>query len=237
MLEQGQIQWDDLENDTVKIVIFKQSAPPIAYPALYEVLSQDEVQRMQAYYTDRLKQAYAARRGMLRHILAAALGATAKSIKFACTPYGKPYLIDDNQVAFNLSHSKDLAMIGICRSPIGLDIEAMVASHDLEAISKSHFAPEEQQTLATLTSAQYVQGFYHAWTRKEAFIKMDGRGLQIPLDSFAVTIQPNIPPRILRSDDGDTSNWQLVDLPVPDGFVGALVVGTQVTRVQIISRV
>lgn len=236
MIEQIPQQLDSLDDTSAQLIIFKQDAPSMAISALYDSLSQREVQRMQAYYTKRLQQYYVVRRGMLRHCLATILGKPAKDLVFSYNAYGKPFLSDE-PIAFNLSHSKNLGMIGLCRTAIGVDIEAMIATDDLGAITKTHFATEEQNAWASLSTRQQLQGFYNAWTRKEAFIKIDGRGLQIPLDSFAVSLDPQQPARILWSHDVDARHWQLIDLPVPDGFAGAMVVGTQVKRIQITSSI
>jgi len=58
------------------------------------------------------------------------------------------------------------------------------------------------------------------WTRKEAYVKARGMGLQIPLDSFSVSLTPN-QPELLESED--SQRWRLRSFkPAPD-FVAAIV--------------
>ncbi|MEO0562948.1 MAG: 4'-phosphopantetheinyl transferase superfamily protein, partial [Chloroflexota bacterium] len=53
--------------------------------------------------------------------------------------------------------------------------------------SEKYFSEDEQTDLATMPASTRNEGFYTCWTRKEAVIKCDGRGLHIPLTSFSVT--------------------------------------------------
>ncbi|MEM9952249.1 MAG: 4'-phosphopantetheinyl transferase superfamily protein [Chloroflexota bacterium] len=221
-----------ISDDDAQIFIFNQDNPPIDLQQLATSLSADEHDRMAMFATHRLRLRYLARRGMLRYLVGQWMGIDTSDVHFSYGEFGKLHLSDDYHI--NVSHSKQWVMVGLCRSSIGVDIEAMIASDDLADITRTHFASEEQLAWSALPENHRVQGFYNAWTRKEAFIKMDGHGLQIPLDSFVVTLAPDDNPRIIRSDCVDARAWQLWDLPVPSGFAGALVTGTQVRTVTLI---
>jgi 4'-phosphopantetheinyl transferase len=65
------------------------------------------------------------------------------------------------------------------------------------------------------------------WTRKEAFIKALGDGLQRPLDSFDVTVDG--PAALL-----DAPGWAMCDVPVPRGYLAALVVEGAVASVRVL---
>ena len=57
------------------------------------------------------------------------------------------------------------------------------------------------------------------WTRKEAYVKALGAGLQIPLDSFEVSLRPGDVPRFLR---GAGTGWNLLSFAAAEGFQGAV---------------
>jgi 4'-phosphopantetheinyl transferase len=64
------------------------------------------------------------------------------------------------------------------------------------------------------------EGFSLCWTRKEAYVKARGLGLQIPLDSFSVSLTPN---ELELLDSEDSNRWSLRSfMPAPD-FAAAIV--------------
>lgn len=95
--------------------------------------------------------------------------------------YGKPYFSYDS-FSFNISHSEDYIVCVIStdeKENIGIDIEK-IKTIDIENFS-SVFTSKEKNNI---TSEKH---FYKYWTRKEAVIKADGRGLQIPLRNVDTT--------------------------------------------------
>jgi 4'-phosphopantetheinyl transferase len=64
-----------------------------------------------------------------------------------------------------------------------------------------------------------TEGFFNCWTRKEAYVKARGGGLQIPLDSFDVVLTPVAPAQFVR---GVKACWNLVTFAPEPNFVAAL---------------
>lgn len=70
------------------------------------------------------------------------------------------------------------------------------------------------------------RAFITCWTRKEAYVKAVGAGLAMSLKTFAVSVDPAAPARLLW-EDGDrlkATRWTLTDLSTQPGYAGALVV-------------
>lgn len=66
------------------------------------------------------------------------------------------------------------------------------------------FAPSEYEALAALDAPRRAAAFLRCWTRKEAFVKTTGDGLEWRLDAFEVSfVDPTEPAGLLR-------------VPVPD---------------------
>lgn len=124
------------------------------------------------------------------------------------TNFNRPYFNED--IDFNISHTNQCVVCVLSKDfKVGVDIEE-IAKIDYEElkeqwtenewalIKNSHF-PEKQ--------------FYHFWTRKEAIIKADGRGLNIPLKDIDV-----------RSDEVflDPNRWFLREVNLGQKYTVAL---------------
>jgi len=82
------------------------------------------------------------------------------------------------------------------------------------------FSAAEITELRTLPIDLQPQGFFNGWTRKEAYLKAQGCGLQQPLDSFDVTLTPGRPAQFLR---GVESRWNIAAFAPEPQHVAALV--------------
>ncbi|HLV36992.1 MAG TPA: 4'-phosphopantetheinyl transferase superfamily protein, partial [Spirillospora sp.] len=190
------------------------------------LLSEDEQARAAGFKFEHLRQHYTAGRAILRLILSRYLQTPPQDITFQYNDYGKPEL-PATDLQFNLSHSGGLALYAFIRQHrIGIDIERMRPLTDIETMMRHYFSQSECASLLALPQHLRVQGFYNCWTRKEAYIKAIGRGLSQPLDSFAVSLTPGKPPRLLRveGEPEASQRWTIFDLPVPSGFQAALAV-------------
>ena len=95
--------------------------------------------------------------------------------------YGKPYFANQN-FSFNISHSGEYVVCIISKeepSNLGIDLE-QIKPIPFQAFEKI-WTQKEKKSLIDL------QQFYTYWTRKEAIIKADGLGMQIPLNEIEVT--------------------------------------------------
>jgi 4'-phosphopantetheinyl transferase len=202
-------------------------------------LSPDERARAELFATDALRNRWLGAHVAMRRILARALDVAPAAIAYARAEAGKPFLATPagSGVEFNFSDSGDLALVAVSRcGPIGVDVERCRPERDLMTLAESFFAAEERASLAELPASQQAAAFYRIWSRKEAFIKAIGQGLRFGLERFAVSVEAESP-RLLRVD-GDPraeGSWQLQDVPVADGYAGALVAPTRASRVDCIS--
>lgn len=91
---------------------------------------------------------------------------------------GKPYFDSPTAPYFGISHSDGVAAAAIvdCRyGEIGFDIELINTNYDFERVADRYFTEEEKKEFEA--SGKSAESFYAIWTAKEAFAKMDGRGL------------------------------------------------------------
>ncbi len=187
-----------------------------------ETLSSDEIARAERFYFPEHRQRFMAGRGTLRTILGQYLDIAPKQVEFEYQPRGKPLLaakFADQGLLFNLSHSQDLALLGVsCQHQIGVDLEYIRTMSDLEGLAKRFFSAREYEYLRLLSPAQQQQIFFRYWTCKEAYLKATGDGL-VQLEEIEIDLTPNQPSKLLVSGD-----WSLRELTPANNFAAAVVV-------------
>lgn len=123
---------------------------------------------------------------LLRFIVVSILGMDNKSICFEKNEYGKPLLAGVKDFHFNLSHSGDWVVCAVDNVPVGIDVEKI---RDVNLnLSERFFTKEEHDYLSAMDSKKRTEAFFELWTLKESYIKAEGRGLSIPLNSFSFSI-------------------------------------------------
>ena len=96
----------------------------------------------------------------------------------AFTKTGKPFFVD-NPVFFSLSHTKGLCAAAISDCPVGVDIEWCRDSYSPRLIEKS---------LTETERVSYDGDFTRIWCRKEAMVKMTGKGISGYPNSIDTTV-------------------------------------------------
>lgn len=102
---------------------------------------------------------------------------------------------------FNLSHTSGMVTCALPRAPVGIDVEGTGTDRDWHAIACRCFHPDELAWIERAPTTEQRARFTTFWTLNEAVIKAAGRGLAIPLNSFAVDPDGLHPP--VRTNDSD----------------------------------
>ncbi|WIV17767.1 4'-phosphopantetheinyl transferase superfamily protein [Paenibacillus polygoni] len=143
--------------------------------------------------------------------------------------YGKPELAEYPSCHYNISHSGDWVVAAFDYNPVGIDIET--AANPIEiSIAERFFSPTEVSLLQEQNEEQQQSLFYSLWTLKESYIKAEGSGLSIPLDSFSFEFREqnqehnneesnNV--ELYRSDTLDTS-WYFKQYRIDPGYALAV---------------
>ena len=104
---------------------------------------------------------------------------------FAENQWGKPYLKNHKDIHFSLSHSGAWAVCAVSDENVGVDVELPRCNM---AVAKRFFRPEELEGMESLDRYAQSDALNRLWTAKESFLKMLGKGLTLPLNSFAVRL-------------------------------------------------
>lgn len=215
--------------------------PPWPQDELCGLLDAAESQRAERFHFPHDARRYRAAHGLLRLLLAHYTRVAACDIGFSLGPAGKPGLAGpaaQSGLAFSLSHSGDLALVGLTCAPcIGVDIERGRPMPDQDAIAASHFAPTELRAWRALPAALRADAFFAAWTRKEAYVKALGGGLSIPLTAFEVALDPRQPAALLAvfDDLSAADRWTLWSEPARPGVWAAAAIQHNPARVRTFS--
>lgn len=192
---------------------------------LRHLLSVDERQRADRFAFERDRERWTAARAGLRRILAAYLGVEPRLLQFEAGPFGKPHLVPDCGLRFNLSHSGNVALVAVARGrDLGVDVERIGPEAELEQIAPMVLSAGELAEWTGLPREDRVQGFFNAWSRKEAFIKAVGEGVSFGLQRFDVTLAPGAPARLLRVEGGSAADWTLHAVEAAPGYAASVCV-------------
>ena len=120
---------------------------------------------------------------LVRSLVMNKLALNNAEIIFGENGYNKPFLENNPQFEFNVSHSEDWVVCAVDRHPVGIDVEQMKPI-DL-GIAERFFTADEYRKIMERKGTEQLAYFYQLWTLKESYIKAIGKGLSIPLDSFS----------------------------------------------------
>lgn len=157
-----------------------------ALDPIHQWLTEEERQRASRFIFEKHQQRYATCRKLSKLILASYLRCQVEDIVFETSDFGKPY-IAGRPIEFNISHSHDYLFLGVHLShEVGVDIE-QIKPRDFVGLARHSFSKQEVEAVCQASEQDREQVFYRIWCQKEAFIKLDGRGLRYPLKDFCVS--------------------------------------------------
>lgn len=154
-----------------------------------------ESARAARFRTTDLQRRYLRSHGALRAILRQY---TEARLDFAITENGKPFLTGDAHLKFNLSHSREMALVAVALDvEVGVDVEWIRSMPDYRDIAERFFPPSEA------AQVEDERDFFRRWTRLEAMVKARGVGI------YGIGIEPS----------GD---WTIEEIAAASGYSAAV---------------
>lgn len=181
-------------------------------------LSEHEKLRSFTYQkrTDALR--FVTGRAFLRKIISRITGINAAEIVIGKGENQKPVLhYPQVPLNFNVSHAKNKVILAFDRHPIGIDIENSENALKTPLFGHKALSVTEQKTL--ITEGNYRENFCLLWTRKEAFLKAIGKGI----DDDIVNI-PSIEGRykVWGLNTEQNSDWSVMSFHTEEGYICSL---------------
>lgn len=177
----------NLENNNyLYITTIKSLDDKDKYDEAYNSLSTQRKQKV-----DKLKLLDDKKRSILAEVL---LKKALKDLSITCVfeyeynEYGKPYLKDNKNIYFNISHSGEYVICVLSKDEVGCDIQE-IKEVNIEGISKYY---TKNEYLSIKKSANPKDLFYRFWTTKESYMKLIGKGFSFNLKDFDLSIEKEI---------------------------------------------
>jgi len=167
------------------------------------------------------------RRFYLRVLLGAYLGVAGKDVHINRSNRGKPVLDavrHSNDLKFSMAKSENRVLIGISATHhLGVDLEPVARkARNALSLARRYFSMREFAALERLGPDRMDEAFLRAWACNEAVVKASGLGIANQLCRFSVEMDPDLPPAMLDSEDGDASEWSLVLVRPDEEFLAAV---------------
>jgi 4'-phosphopantetheinyl transferase len=121
---------------------------------------------------------------LIRDILVKEYDVSENAIVFSCNRYGKPYLLSEKSIHFNMSSSDDYVACAVGSEEVGIDIEHIMPIDPL--VAEYFFSAEEINTLKGYEGHRKLEYFYGVWTIKESYVKALGKGIDLGLERYTV---------------------------------------------------
>lgn len=187
----------------------------VAYDRL---MTAPERKKQRAFVFDKNRRESLFTRALVRTVLSRYRDVAPEDWRFEANEYGRPHLVPDCGLAFNLSNHPSMVACAVTEGvAIGVDLEPIDRRATILDLARSVFAPDEQRALFGLPTRAREDRALTLWTLKESYIKARGMGLSLPLEGFAFHFdEPDPDPRIAFAPaiDDDPERWRFRTLDV-----------------------
>lgn len=184
---------------------------------LIKFLNPSELDRAQRFHKESDQNRFIVYRSILKFVLAAHTKWNVNNISLDYHFNKKPYLASHPWLYFNVSHSEDFAVIAISRKKVGIDIEYMSEEFNFTDVLSDIF--EKKEILSIENAVNKIRAFYKSWTRKEAFVKALGKGID---EDFKYIPSSDGLHRVDSALLQNTKNWQIHSFDLADDYLGAI---------------
>lgn len=97
---------------------------------------------------------------------------------------GKPFLANDPNIHFSMSHSDKWVFLAVADCEIGID--AQMPRRVCPRLAARSTSPEELAWVKENTEPNFTR----LWTMKEAYLKYTGTGLTVPIRDVTISVPP-----------------------------------------------
>lgn len=160
-------------------------AHDVQLDGLRELLSAEELARLDSFRFERDRDSYLVSHAMLRVALSEHKDVHPSAWRFDVEEHGKPGIAGENPgLEFNLSHTHGMCVAVVAGGMrCGVDVEYMQRENDLQGVARKMFTAEEVEYM-NADSKLSRQRFFQLWTLRESYLKTTGAGFSGNSDAF-----------------------------------------------------
>ena len=199
------------------------------------ILNETQHDKYQRKEIEQLKMSYLAGRFYLNHLLCAYTQSEKQRVPLSYGRLKKPHLSNNpQQLHFNYTdtvlNNRAWGLFAFARhAEVGVDLECLERQSKFDIIARRRFSDAEQEYVTKGDGSIDPHRFLAIWTRKEAYGKATGRGI-----NFAMRELDLASPGQHHLDFNDNSKpalpFRLTQIKIDPGLISAVVVAGQDSR-------
>ena len=185
-------------------------------------LAPEEKRKASFFKFEAVRQNYIVTQAVLRLLLSSYLNIRPGEVKLGAHKKGKPFLINEKPIYFNLSHSHEMCVYAF--SPdgeVGIDIEKIRDLPDIDQLIEKNLTPGEKKYF-TGNPEMRKNRFFQFWTYKESYLKAIGEGMRLTPENLEFSSEDGT--ITLRSVNYgfETAEWIFKGFSRTGNFTGTL---------------
>lgn len=134
-----------------------------------DLLSRHELARFNRRLGDDARR-FALAHGRMREVLSTYLACPPRAVPLSARHAEPPAVVG---LCLSLSHSQDLALLAVSRSPVGVDVESTENApvEELGELAELTLSQRERTALGEVSAAERARMWLRLWSRREAVLK------------------------------------------------------------------
>lgn len=215
----------DTPSGDIHVYGFLLEVDDVSFPMVRGTLANEELERANRLVSERYRREFVVAHGMVREVLSCYCGRPPHELKFQKTVSGKPFLVDDAGIRFNLTHSHGRAVLVVARDrEVGVDLEKLRPEVDVINLARRFFSSRDKVFIERGGQTGWHERFLQTWVVREAVFKALGTGMTFPLHQDYVEFSNNGTEArlITETNRGAGAEMSVRFLSLESGWIGAV---------------
>lgn len=186
------------------------------------VLSPEETKKASYFKYEREQHAYIISQAVLRLLISVYLDMEPAEVILVASKKGKPYLVNEPSLYFNISNSHEICVYAFSRdAEVGIDIEKIRELPDLDQLIKQNLTTNEKTYLHKYPKNKLAL-FFQFWTFKESYLKAIGEGMRLTPENLEFSVNDGTIRLRSVTYGFEATDWQFKRFTREGNYTGTL---------------